>query len=168
MEMNVKTGVFLGVLIGVAVTSAVLFSYVGYEPKNYDDCLLQNIRNVHTQLGEAQITLACRDKFSAKKKPKGRKLSPAELEMLIGSSGLGYTSDYYSGRIYNGNYSLKITKVFIQLTINEQDRQIQRVYVDDNLSIAPLQVGNFGFPILSGSKNAHYEWQISGAEGVAL
>ena len=166
--MNVKTGVFIGSLIGVVVTSAVLLSYVGYEPKNYDDCLLRNMRSVHTQLGEAQIALACRDKFSVKKKPKGRKLSPAELEMLIGSTGLGYTPDYYSGRIYNGNYNLKITKVFIQLTINEQDHQIQRVYMDDNLSIAPLQVGNFGFPVLSGSKNAHYEWEILSAEGVTI
>lgn len=165
MGMNIKTGVFISGLVGAAIISAIAFSFIGCGPSNYDDCILQNMRGAHTKLGEAQITLACEDKFSVDKSRKRKKLSAAELAKLTGRAALDY-GDHYSGTIYNGNSNLKITKVSIQLTTSMQSQSMQRVYSDDNLSIAPLQTGTFGFSIITGDKGAEYGWQIVSAEGL--
>lgn len=134
-------------------------------PKDYDDCILINMKGVDSDLGADQIRRSCRKKFpeGSEYKNKERELEPSELMSLTGRAGLGY-SNRYSGSIYNGNENTTITSVKFKVKTKNGDQESSREY-QVNIKIPPLTTSDFGFDIIVGDTGSEYSWNIVGGKG---
>lgn len=135
------------------------------EPSNYDDCILKHMEGVKSDQGAQLIHKSCYEKHNKKTSPKGvRKLELKEQFKLTGRAGVGYTSNYYSGNIYNGNESITITEVKIKITTKSDKSERSKEYID-SVSVPPLSSGEFGFTFMPSDKGSEYSWNIVSAKG---
>jgi hypothetical protein len=134
-------------------------------PKDYDDCILRNMKGVDSDLGASQIQASCRKKFpeGSEYRLKERDLEPIEILSLDGRAGLRY-GNRYSGNIYNGNKNTTITSVTVKVTAKSGEKESSREYKVD-VKILPLTTSDFGFDIVVGEKGSDYSWGIIGGKG---
>lgn len=136
-----------------------------FGPSDYDECILESMKGVTSDVAARQIAASCRKKFppEEKKKKKSKKLGYSELSKLTGKAGLGY-GNYFSGNIYNGNKEITITEISVRVTTTNNGKKVSRTYTDE-VTIAPQTTADFGFSIIKGDKDADYSWGILGARG---
>lgn len=93
----------LALLFASASATAGLFS-----PTTYDECILENMKGVQSDVAARAVAKACREKFPNPGQPEAnwldslrtRDLSDAELEALSASASFwGLTSDYSGGAV---------------------------------------------------------------------
>lgn len=134
-------------------------------PKDYDDCILRNMKGVDSDLGAGQIMSSCRKKFpeGSEYKNKERDLDLVELISLTGRAGLGY-GKRYSGTIYNGNENTTVTSVKVKVTAKNGEKETSREY-KVKVKIPPLTTSDFSFGIIVGEKGSEYSWEIVGGSG---
>lgn len=156
-----KKSVFLGVVALMLGGCDQVFG-----PKDYDDCILQNMKGVNSDLGAKQIAHSCRVKFVDKPKAihKERSLKFSELVAITGRAGVGAYDNAYSGNLYNGNADITITSLLIEVTENKSGNAISRKYLVER-KIKPLTTEFFSVDIVTGSKGADYSWKIVSAKG---
>jgi len=143
---------------------ALLLSGCGSED-NYDECILKHMEGVKSDHGAKLIQESCYEKYNKIEIPEGvRKLSQNEQLKVTGRAGVGYSHDYYSGSIYNGNESITITEVKIRITSKSNGSESSRDYID-SVSVSPLSTGKFGFSFMVGDKGSEYSWYIVSAKG---
>lgn len=132
---------------------------------DYDECILESMKGVTSNLAAKLIRKSCKDKFppKAKKKPRTSALSYDELSKLTGRAGLSY-GNYYSGTIYNGNKDITIAEISFRVTTTIGGVKTSRIYTDD-VNISPQTTADIGFNIVKGDKDADYSWGITGANG---
>lgn len=94
---------------------------IGYDqissPRNYDECILKYMSGVDSNLGASQIIQSCRKKFpvGSEYAYKERELKPVEIKSLTGRGSYpGYGQ--FTGEIHNGNESVTVTAIRINLT----------------------------------------------------
>lgn len=137
-------------------------------PGDYDECILESMKGVKSDLAARSIIMSCRNRFPDKPKRKleSRALSFNEMLQITGKARFWGSSlgDDFSGRIYNGNSDITVSEITIQITTIIGGKEITRLYRDD-VTIEPQTAGYFGFDILEGDKEADYSWAISGAKG---
>lgn len=146
------------------------------KPKDYDDCILINMRGVDSDAGARQIRDSCRKKHpvGSEYKHLERDLNDIEISGITGTAGLsksyradlGY-SNKYVGSLYNGNKSVTITTVLIKI-ITTQDESISTKEYETSVFIKPLSSGDFNFDIFVGGAGSKYSWQIVSAKGFRL
>ena len=137
-----------------------------FGPEDYDECILDAMKGVTSDLAAKAIILSCRERFpkTKRKTPSGLELDLVELAKLDGRAGLRYANKF-GGTIYNGNPGLTIVELSITISTEIIGTPISRVYVVD-VHIRPMSTGDFEFDILVVSdKDADYPWYISGAMG---
>lgn len=134
-------------------------------PRNYDDCILKNLRGVTNNAVAAQIEESCREKFPEKSvaQVKTRELQPGEVAAITGRAGVSY-GHRYGGSLYNGNKDITVTQVQIQIGTREKGEEVKRMYLA-NITIPPLTVKDFAFDVIVSDKNSEYSWRVSGAHG---
>ncbi len=134
-------------------------------PKNYDDCILKNMKGVDSKLGVVQVLDSCRKKFpeGSEYKHKERELGLSEIMALTGRARLNYGNSY-SGSIYNGNEDTTITSIKIEVTAKNGDQEVSRKY-QINIKIPPLTTSDFSFDIIVGDIGSEYSWGIVGGKG---
>lgn len=136
-----------------------------FGPQNYDNCILENMRGVTSDLAAVSIRNSCREKFPAgsETQAKSKDLSPSEAASITGRAGLSF-SNRFSGSAYNGNKDITITQLSVNVDTKIGGNAVSRVYVAE-VTIPPLSARDFGFDIVVGDRDAEYSWSIQGAKG---
>jgi hypothetical protein len=156
-----------GILLSTLILAAVGVGCQS-EPKNYDDCILRHVNPGMDRAAVAAVIQSCRQKFPAGSSggtahgPAERALTPAELAALDGRAGLSYGNSY-SGTIYNGNSTITIKELHINVTTTVDGKETTRPY-RTTVSIPPHSAGDFRFDIIVGDRGASYTWNIAEAK----
>ena len=134
------------------------------KPATYDECILENMKGVKSDVGAKLIHRSCYEKNKKQTTPKEiKQLEVKEQLNLTGRASLGY-SNYYSGNIYNGNESISVTELKIKITTVDGKKKTSRYYIC-KVNIPPLTSKSFGFDIILGGVGSDYSWAISSAKG---
>lgn len=140
----------------------------GVAPSDYDECILESMKGVKSDLAAESIIMSCRNKYpdAPKGKPESRVLSLNEIIQLTGRARFRQFSlgDNFSGRIYNGNSDITVSEITIQITTTIGGNEVTKLY-RDAVTLEPQTAGYFGFDILEGDKEAGYSWDIYSARG---
>jgi hypothetical protein len=139
-----------------------------FGPSNYDECILDSMKGVTSNSAAILIKEACRKKFPDNPKPNvsSHELLPEEIFKIAGRAGLSY-GNVYSGNLYNGNSSLTVTNVSIEISISACERaytNVIRSYKVD-VDIPPLTAKDFKIDIIVGDAGCQYTWKIAHAQG---
>lgn len=157
------------ILIHLAFALALLPSkgHAFWGPKNFDDCILQNMKGVTSDDAADMIYESCLEKFS-QKQPAEVEIPPwaiNKLDAIAGETNYGY----FKGDMHNGNSEWIITKVTIALVMTppnktSKEKPITREY-EANVYIPPLTTREFSFNI-GHKKSPSYGWILLKASGL--
>jgi hypothetical protein len=149
--------IFAALLLGCDVLTS---------PATFDDCILQNMKGATSDVAAASIRSSCMAKFPkpVERAPAFRALTPAELSRVTGRAGPSYGINYYSGSMYNGNESITITEITLNVTTTISGEKVTRKY-SSTVRIPPSTTADFGFDIIVGDSGAKYNWDIADAKG---
>lgn len=121
-----------------------------FGPKNYDECILENMKGTTDQTATVLIMQSCKNKFpeqSTGKPCTTRTLSEYELMSLQFTAGtvreVSTVGPYVTIDIYNGNKFISITELSIEISgKNLKSPQEYNLYLSS--SIEPLSSGSAG------------------------
>jgi hypothetical protein len=143
---------------------AALSTLTACGPRDYDECILQAMKGVNSDMAARAIVKSCRDKFP-ERKPQDSELPPEALRQLTGHGGMGYGS--FSGNIYNGNEDWTVTQVTIMLLPKGKEKDadafLDAKEYNEDVTVAPLTSSDFYFSV-DGPKQ-EYSWNIVRARG---
>ena len=81
------------------------FAWSPFGPSDYDECVLESMEGVKSDLAAKLIMNSCLEKFPPKSKPevscKEHKLQPAEVSKIQGSASIGDYGPMFMGKLYN-------------------------------------------------------------------
>ena len=161
MERRFLRLLLLGALVPQLIACDRLFG-----PSDYDDCVLQSMKGVNSDLAARAIAKSCREKFP-KKKIQDSELPVAALSRLTGHGGMGYSG--FSGNIYNGNSDWSVTQVTIMLVAKGKEKSAEEFLnakeYNVDVSVAPLTSSSLFFSA-DGPTSEEYSWNIVKARGV--
>ncbi|MCD8523942.1 MAG: hypothetical protein LRY72_17015 [Saccharospirillaceae bacterium] len=109
MNKIVKTSFFLFVLHSSVSNAWTLFS-----PKDYDDCILQGMKGVTSDIAAAHIAKSCREKFATGKKEascKAVEFNALEMEEVKTDLEITWVGNYITVAVYNGNRNKTVTEL---------------------------------------------------------
>lgn len=140
-------------------------SFAGwFGPSNYDECVLESMKGVTSDLAARAIISSCRDKFP-EKRPSDTQVPSTVVSQLDGRAGMSY--GFFEGNIYNGNKDWTITQVTIALVAKAKDKSSgqprPREYNVD-VTVPPLTNGKFIFSVESDG-SSELDWSIAKARG---
>lgn len=138
-------------------------SYAGwFGPSNYNECILDEMKGVTSNLAAYNIERACRARFPIQK-PKDTRVPKQVLVKIDGRLGPSEYLGGLSGTLYNGNENWTITQVTIYCVSNA-DKTPRRYNVDT--SISPLQTASVSVDTVAGEVSPKgFQWGIVGARG---
>ena len=142
-------------------------SYAGlFGPSTYDECILDSMKGVTSDIAARFVARSCREQFpkSQKKTPETSTLSQPQLIKVTGRAG---GNSYFSGSLYNGNKSLVITEITINISTTVSGNEVSRSYTEA-VKIAPQKTSSIGFSIIAGDEGAGQLWYIESAQGYKL
>lgn len=157
-------------------------SYAGwFGPSNYDECILDGMKGVNSDVAAKLVAQACRKKFPVNKNSNNVvKLSDdvlskidghARFNSLIRAKALneewtpGLNEDI-SGDIHNNNEDWYISSLVIRIMDKDSDKYKDynvAVKGNDGGAVPPLSKGGFYFNVYSVTKN--WAWDIVGGSG---
>jgi len=141
-------------------------SYAGiFGASNFDDCVLDSMKGVTSDIAARSIYQSCRQKFPEKQvKNNAKNLSTSELSMLTGRGGPAQVGNYFSVDLLNGNNELTVSAVTLAVTTKISGKVVTNYY-DADVTIGPKKTGNIFVKYIAGDDGAKYEWGISAAKG---
>lgn len=146
------------------MVASVLFTLVAcsQQPKTYEDCILDNIKDADSKLAANDIRNACFDKFSPESiaKENSFELSPEQRHKI---DGRGYLSDgntRYNISIYNGNEEVSITEM--DVVVIDNITKSEKIYKVDEI-IKPLSTKEVSFSIIP--INNDHSWGVERGRG---
>ena len=103
---------------------------------NYDECIVESMKGVKSDVAARSIIRSCREKFPDRDelKRKSRNLSSSELKKLTGRAGL-VLGNYYSGNLYNGLKNLTITELTVAVSTKMDGKEITKEYIGEVTSV---------------------------------
>ncbi len=152
---------FLAFLLGMPSTS-----FAGwFGPRNYDECILESLKGVTSDVAATMISRSCREKFPKIPKTQSisRILKSSELGQITGRAGPGL-GNYFQGNLYNGNSGITVSQITFIVTTRIDKKDVFRTYVTD-VNIPPHASANFSFEIIKGDEGSEYSWGITGGRG---
>lgn len=149
-----------------------LFSSVTYAgwlggPSDYDECILEGMKGVTSDVAAQIIRQSCQKKFPRKTpEDKSVELPSSALEKIEGKAGMT-NYGYYEGSIFNGNAEWHITSFTVRIMDNKskQYRDYETLVNQGSYtySLPPLAKGEFSFkPYEMPKENS---WSILGGRG---
>lgn len=138
------------VLIALSVIAAGN-AYSGWfgGPNDYDECILESMKGVTSDVAAKLIRRSCREKFPRESQErKSVRLPDTVLQKIEGKAGMT-DSGYYIGSIFNGSETWHITSLTVRIIDNNSDK-----YRDYDTSVSegsyttslpPLSKGEFSF-----------------------
>jgi hypothetical protein len=113
--LNVKY--ILGVYLFCSLSTSYAWSL--FSPKDYDECILQNMKGVTDQTAATAVIMSCSNKFSSNtsKGCQMREMTKAELSEVSANADVSsYGNPYFSGSFYNGNSVATIDEIYVVLS----------------------------------------------------
>ncbi|WP_126445461.1 hypothetical protein [Sulfuricystis multivorans] len=156
----------LNLLLLISLLSVPAASFAGwFGPSNYDECILESMKGVTSDVAARMVARSCREKFPDKPKaqPRSRELNSSELDQITGRAGISF-GDYFGGTLYNGNGGITISQITVVATTKEGKKDVSRTYVTD-VSIPPQTTADFHFIIVKGDEGSDYSWGIVAGRG---
>lgn len=147
----------------ILIPSAASAGWLG--PNNYNECILESMKGVTSDVAARLVARSCSEKFPDKPvaQKKSRNLSTNELGQVTGRAGNNF-GNYFNGNLYNGNTNLTVTQVTVVVTTKIGGKEVSRTYVTD-VNIPPQKTADFGFNIVNGDNGADYSWGLVEARG---
>ncbi len=149
----------------ICITPSVsLAGWLG--PGNYEECILDSMKGVTSDLAARAIISSCRNKFPVKSSADSE-LPPSVIRQLGGQAAMT-DYGYFKGSIYNGNGEWTITQFTIVLTpktntaSGNSSSLLKRYKVD--VSVPPLSESGFSVLAETGIPS-EFNWHISEARG---
>ena len=131
-----------------------LFSSVTYAgwlggPSDYDECILEGIKGVTSDVAAQLIRQSCQKKFPRKTpEDKSVELPNSALEKIEGKAGTS-SIGYFEGSLFNGNTDWHITSLTVRIVDNKTKQyRDYETSVNQGLyssSLPPLARGEFSF-----------------------
>lgn len=145
-------------------------SYAGWRgPDNYEDCILESMKGVTSDVAAKAIKAACRKKFPIEKvqQPSSKQLTPEELSKIEGNGGNIDFKGRLNCELYNGNENIVITGVTIQLQKKIYTFVFSETYPNDYpyKILYPRSAQSFRFHISTDLNNTNQTWSIIEAQG---
>ena len=142
------------------------FSYAGiFGPSNFDDCVLESMKGVTSDVAARAIYKSCLEKFPKKQvKRSTRALTPWELYGITGRGGPSYTQDHFSVDLLNGNKGITVSEITLAITTKIEGKEVTNFY-DNEVDIGPNKMGNIFVKFIPGDAGAKFSWAISAAKG---
>lgn len=155
-----KTTYFFIALFYPAVASAGWFG-----PSNYDECVLESMKGVTSDVAARVIVRSCREKFP-EKRPSDTAVPASVVSQLDGRAGMNY--GFFKGNIYNGSREWTITQLTVVLAAKTKEKSSAsksspREYNVD-VTLPPLTNSEFIFSANSDGAS-EYDWIITKARG---
>lgn len=136
-----------------------------FGPNNYEECILQKMEGVTSDLAAKSIIRACRKLFREKNPECAKiKFSNNEVENIAGKGRFAQGRMFLE--IYNGNADISITDIWIN--IRDKNTNDPRVYHVSLVfsAIAPLTQGSSNFEVmLTDVSPGSWSWTIVAAQG---
>ena len=146
----------LGILLLMFVSNSC-FGWSLLGPKDYDDCILENMKGVTSDNAAGQIRRSCKSKFPHETQKTiacvSNPFTSSERSKLEGTANVSY--GYLSGKIYNGSQKT-IHSAIIRYKSNN-NKLVD--YEISNLSISPLTSGTFNVSVTD-YEITKLEWDI--------
>lgn len=164
--MKIRKRSLLVLLLLALPLSSVHAQWFG--PDNYDECILEGMKGVTSDLAAAEIRQACRRKFNQKSSLPERVKVPDEV--LANLSGTGGMNGFggFSGEIYNGNSDWVINKVTIRLVAADNGSigpgGAKHIDFQETILVGPLKTERFTVRT-SSLPASDINWYIVGAVG---
>jgi hypothetical protein len=133
-------------------------------PKDYDDCILQNLKGVNNDDAIWEIKNSCREKFPEKsdeKVCKRRELTKDEKAKL--DIRLGLNDSTINVRVYNGNESLNVYGKDIEITASNFDlpQKYEMYFLGDGVYLGGIMGKKFGDASVRLAFKPAEGWEIS-------
>jgi len=151
---------------------ACLFSsgtYAGWlgGPSDYDECILEGMKGVTSDVAARLIRQSCQKKFPQKTpEDKSVELPNSALEKIEGKAGTSNIG-YFQGNLFNGNGDWHITSLTVRIEDNKTKQyKDYETSVNQGLyssSLPPLAKGEFSFKPYEIPKDI--SWTILGGRG---
>lgn len=136
-----------------------------FGPSNYEECVLDSMKGVTSDVAARAIMRSCQEKFPVKR-PSDTLVPAHVINQLDGRAGMRY--GFFEGNIYNGNRDWTITQVTIALETKAKNKSpvskphLREYNVDVN--VAPLTTERFIFSAKS-EGSEELDWYIVRARG---
>jgi hypothetical protein len=151
----------------IALLLAVTNSHAGlFGASNYDECVLDSMKGVTSDVAARAIMKSCKDKFAAKG-PTPAPVPANVLQALEGRGELDHRGANFMGNIYNGSPDWTIKTVTIRLIGKPDPKNPAGAKSRDyTLQIDATPLTNFTFfQSIGGGEFTNPDWQIIGASG---
>jgi hypothetical protein len=133
-----------------------------FGPKNFDDCILENMKGVTSDQAAATIYASCSAKFpTEEKKCKLRNLSTSEKSNIRGSAKItDIGKPYFAADFYNGNSEITIDAATVTISApNIKPSQKYDLYF--SYPISPRSSGSAGISIQIFPTPDKWSWNVS-------
>ena len=155
-----KQSIVVAVIIGFsAPAQAALFG-----PENYDECILESMKGVTSNVAASAIMKACRSKFPAAA-PAAEIMPPDALRRIAANVTINGTK--LSGTVQNGNSTWTVTSLTFALIPKAKENQLGAWFTAEAFPVA-VKLG----PMSSGEVAVTVEaiaeplWRITAAQGI--
>lgn len=143
------------------------FAYAGlFGPSDYDECILESMKGVKSDLAARAIIRSCREKFP-KQSHKGTSLPKHAIQNLSGRAGVNFQNNF-TGHIYNGNKDWIITQITVRLTPKGKEKSAEAFLkakdYNEIVTIPPLTSKDIYIEV-NAPEGEEYSWYIVEAEG---
>ncbi len=131
-------------LLLILLVSTNVFAFSLFGPKNYDECILDNMKGVTSDTAAVQIVVACRKQFEEKQvECNSQEFTTEEMSKLRATGGV-QSYGYFTGNVYNGSQKT-IHSIVIKYKPTVKSDIV--VYKIENLNIGPLSSGDFSIAV---------------------
>lgn len=117
-----------------------------FGPSSYDDCILDSMKGVTSDLAAKAIAQSCKAKFPPVAVA-SRPLTRWELEQLT-AQGTRVGANTFGGTVYNGNARVTVTKIVFSLTASVNGARVTRDYAS-GVIVPPLSSRPFAMAIVA-------------------
>jgi hypothetical protein len=136
-------------------------------PKTYDECIIESMKGVTSDVAASAIRRSCRKKFPIKSTaPKTIELPRSVLEKIDANA--HFSDRYFGGRIFNGSdWHISTLKISIKDHTSGKTREYTTKAENmEDYNFAPLAPNKAGwFSIVPYNFPKNFVWGIVGGEG---
>lgn len=148
-------------LILLLMVSTNVFAFSLFGPKNYDECILENMKGVTSDNAAIQIRRACRSQFEKKVvECNSQKFTTEEMSKLSATGGV-QPYGVFTGNIYNGGQ-----KTIHSIVVNYKPTVKSELvtYRIGSLNIGPLTSGDFSASVHEKTPAVSWDFWAAGCD----
>ena len=141
-------------ILFLMVVSNSCFAWSLLEPKDFDECILENMKGVTSDVAAHQIRKSCRSKFPYPNEKISectlQEFTSSEMAKLQATGNVNY--GYFKGNVYNGSQKT-IREILVIYKTSSKSESVE--YKISDLNIKPSTSGNFSSPV---HDKSIFEW----------